>query len=208
MKLKTIKELNEKIWYRLIKVIYLLALIVVLVSYNLIIFGNGIRQLNLDKTLVKCNDKNNYTFSLSGAQLYLGNHDLDNYSYKGFYQNSLNEYRVKTILAKCRSVNADTINVDDYQRVADIQKDSPNLSKDEFMAKFNNDRKNDPANILLSYDYQQFDITPEYTYMPFVEGFILGNVVIALIFVFFQRIFYYIFLGKIFPKTNESNNLS
>jgi hypothetical protein len=207
MKRKTISELNEKAWYRLTKVLYLIAFAIIFLAYNILLFTDGVRQLDRNKTMVICNSIGNKTFSLSETALYFGNHEFDNYDYRSFLTSSSNEYSIKSILAKCAGANESKINVLDYQRIIDLERKNPDLSNDAFAALFNDQKKNDPSNALLDYSNHLFDINPKYTYFPFIEGLFVGNIIIILAFFFFQRIFYYVILGKIFPvKKNEGNN--
>lgn len=221
MEKKTISHLNSKAWYRLLKVIYVLGLLVALAIFNIAAFSGGVKQLDPNATMVQCNtqyyvDKvpqgyKQFSFNELGFYLPVSN----GFNYKDFYSNPFNENEVKTILSKCSGVNNfNQIDLSFDQVLADIQKDNPSITTDSAAVAVynnsiqnyeNNDESVDDAvsntlNNLETYDAHQFDVTPVFTYTPFLELFFIGNIVILLVFEVMRRAFYYIVLGSVRPE--------
>ncbi len=221
METKTITHLNTKVWYRLLKVLFLLVFVAVLLVFNLVSFSSGARQLNQEKSIVQCNIQHYHntipegykSFSLKDLDLFLlANTDFTNY--KDFYSDPTNEYDVKTILSKCSGVNDQSqVNLALYQIISDVQKDDPTISDtNSAVQKYNsevhiaeanhatvNEAVSDAIDRLETYHSHQFDIKPVFSYFEAIKLFVWGNLVILIIFEVMRRAFYYIVLGKIKP---------
>lgn len=218
MKLRTIGELNEKIWYRFIKVIYLCIFLLVIVIFNVVIFNDdvvGLKNINRNKTKIICNYKDKRTFTPNEKKIDLDMDDFKNgvFDYKNFFEGYYN-YKVSDILEACydkdtgdifatqrwyelklneKSEKNEGISGSEMQEVLSIEKTIGNSQKAKF----------------LDYSVQLFSIKPVFTYLTFFKYFILGNMGILIAFELFRRVFYYVILGKIIPqKKNESHNLS
>jgi hypothetical protein len=206
---KTISYLNSKSWYRLIKVIYIISFAVMLVGYNIFVFSNGVKKLDLHNTTITCNTKSSgyKKFSLADGYVFINDSALNNYSYQNFYDKPTNEYAVEQLIEECSQLsripftyNGQNLDIYDIQRMREIGRDNSNLSNDQIFKQEQAEKQNDPANLSIKYDSHIFDIEPKYTIKGFLEYFIIGNVIILVLFEILQRIFYYIVIGKIFPK--------
>jgi len=102
---KTISYLNSKIWYRIIKVVFLLIFILSLIIYNIFsVVEIKLKNVDLNKTIITCNThKKNPTMAFTPKSINL-NLSFDDFShqsfdYKDFYTN--NNYAVREILKNC-----------------------------------------------------------------------------------------------------------
>lgn len=222
---KTINYLKSKVWYRILKVLFFLGLLLVLVIFNTTVFSLGVKQVDQNKTKIQCGiqyyintvPQGYRQFSLNdlGLNLYFGNGLGNGFNYKDFYNNPDNEFEVKTILSKCSGVyDLNNINLSLWQAFADIPKDNPTATNtSEVVAIYNSyikdaenngetvdDAKNTALGNLETYDSHQFDITPIFSYNNFLELFLIGNAVILILFEAIRRIFYYVVLGRIRPE--------
>ena len=209
---KTISHLNDKAWYRLIKVVYILFFVISLVGLNLgNYFGNGIKKVDLEKTQIQCNfqDKKNF----SPKSIYL-NFSLDvddfineKFDYEHFFRGYYNEYKIKDILKKCYTSDIDGLDVFVLQRhyeitgVKEAKKEYTQEYLDSEIKKIESGYKtNDDKIDLLDFSIKFFDIKPVFSYSYFITFFIIGNLSIILFFELIKRIFYYVVLGTIRPK--------
>lgn len=67
--MKTISELNNKWWYRLIKVIYLAILLVAFIGYPIGIFFSYGPEYDNDKSYIKCANGKDFILSKNGIYL-------------------------------------------------------------------------------------------------------------------------------------------
>lgn len=214
MENKTVSQLNEKAWYRLLKVVFIILFLIVLVIFNVIVFSNGIRQINYKKTLITCKitQSENKKISLSDVGVYFSPQELANFNYGKFFKN--NNYDIQTILGACNKgtiLNFEgtqiksngVVGEDDvyrWQAMADEKLANGKSLLDEFP--FETWRKWDKNNWnnYINYKARLFDIAPVFTYRGFLEFFFIGNFIILLIFEATRRTFYYIVLGNLRPK--------
>lgn len=112
--MKTVKELNEKIWYRILKVIFILIFIVLIIGYNLSIINEiKLKTVDPNRTVITCDffrkqDKHkNYTAKDMNLKLDIDNFKDTKFDYKDFYTN--NKYIVTEILKYCSSKNKDRL---------------------------------------------------------------------------------------------------
>lgn len=207
MQEKTINSLNQKIWYRLLKVIYLFLFILALIGYNFTIYyiGDlGLKNVSQKETKITCLQKDKKVFSPKDIGISISRHDLANkseFKYKEYFE-SYNEFDIKAILKACYDQNVDDVYA--VQRHYELEDKNTPLSTDELIeiAKIYDTFSTSEKTSYLDYSFKLFDINPVLTYEKFLLLFLLGNVVIILIFELFRRISYYILLGKIFPAKN------
>ncbi|MCI5108319.1 MAG: hypothetical protein MRY49_00540 [Candidatus Pacebacteria bacterium] len=211
--IKSIKELNEKIWYRTLKVVYLISFIGVLAGYNIFLFAElGIKQVSQDRTVIECNYGSG-TFSATDAEIYLDNGDFieGKFSYKLFFLN-YNDYNIRKIISKCigKEIHPSS-DVFVLQKAIEIRNDRNAIGDQSF--EFSEDDGNKFLEIdkkysdldkspLLDWDYEIFKINPAFSYWN-VLWILLANIVVVLLFELARRIFYYIVLGKLFPTKNK-----
>ncbi|MBU1202719.1 hypothetical protein KKH39_01610 [Patescibacteria group bacterium] len=200
---KTILNLNNKAWYRLIKVIFIIVFVITISIGNYEVFQNKYNKLDLEKSTLTCNrSTGKVTYKLNELSIYYGlENSLKNYNYKTFYSEPSNEYAIENILKKCNSKFTANISIYDLQRYFDIKNDEPLFDASNDDQKWQNRIDQEKSiNSPISYTNHLFDITPVYSSENFLKSFLLTNIIIILIFVFIQRIFYYIVLGSIKPK--------
>jgi hypothetical protein len=179
---KTLAQLNENSWYRLIKVIFLLALVVILIVFNLLIISYGVKQIDSSKTTISCSELSHLnnpsqTFTPDDINISLNLSDFQKGKVDIIDLN--NEDVLTRIFNNCYSptqAESDVQNIEDYKAGTY------------------------GGAIPLSPGFENVDIHPVFTYRPFLELFLIGNLIILLAFEAIRRIFYYITLGKISPQ--------
>ena len=206
--MKTLKELNEKAWYRFLKVIYILLLILVIAVTSFIILGdnNGFKTVDNEKTEIKCNVGNKKVFKASEHGIKFSNYHFDNGSidYPRFLQ--YNNYIGIDILKACGSfifIDNSLIIQKSFEIYSDLS-----LSKKEADDKWNS-AYNEMYNLgdydkvkLLNFNAQMFNVVPQFTYFYVIKLLGISILVILLIFEIIRRAFYYIVLGKVIPMKN------
>lgn len=212
---KTLSYLNSRVWYRLLKVVFGLCILLVLVIFNWIIISEGIKSVDNSKTTISCTygDKKILTPEQMGIEL--SNNDLrDGFNYKNFFE-GYNDYTIETIFKSCYPQTDDNIDIFAAQKVYEvwgnnrlsIRKDErPPLTEaekkylDETIPKIENSYINSDKAKYLDYSIKLFDIQPVYTYGKFFKYFIFGNLAILSLFEVLRRVFYYVVLGIIRPQ--------
>lgn len=218
MENKTLEYLNTTIWYRLIKVIFIILLFFTLGIVNVLLFSsNDIKEVDANKTLIQCTLKDKKQFSAKDKNLYLNSNYFTNghFVYKDFFI-SADEYNVKKIFDACYA-NTDVAllyDVYDEQKLVEIINSrgliginpKPQGATEEMNTEFQS-YKDKTKNIYgtekaeyLKFDIKMFNIIPVFSYLNFITLFILSNFVVLLIFEIIRRSFYYISLGVIRPK--------
>lgn len=224
---KTIAELNSKVWYRLVKVLFVLCFVIVLAAFNLIEFSSGVRQVDPNQTTIQCNLGAKRSFTAKSIGLYLNTGDFPNgeFDYKAYFE-GYNDYSIENILNKCYPTQTTTRDIYDRQEAADlldkhgwtalsIHPDGvPNslsqTQKDTLAADFNSTYGQETKGLTgnakaryLAFSSHLFDITPAFAYDAFLRLFFIGNIVILLVFEVVRRGFYYIALGSFKPKIKQ-----
>lgn len=207
---KTIAYLNSTAWYRLLKVIYLLALVALMAGFNAsLILEVGVKNVDQDKTRINCLHKDKKTFSPNDIGRRLDKKDFNTdggFDYEHFYE-GYNEDLIRDILEQCyekevedvyamqkyyelglheRGVQ-DIISKSEMQQVVEIQNNSLTSAKVRD----------------LNYNFKFFDIDPVHGVSLFLKIFIWGNLAILISLELIRRIFYYVVLGKLFPVKKE-----
>lgn len=228
MERKTPGYLNGKTWYRFIKVLFFICLIIILGIYNYIVFSNGVKNVDLDNTIIKCNVFNKISFSPASINIKLKNSDFVNdynlvnppLNYKNYFE-GYNDNAIMSIFKGCAGQDSTKLQtISTNGDIYDNQKSGEIVNKygligektktQDQLNSLNNDwniYKKETANLYgnlktqyLDYNFHMFDITPVFTYSSFINLFIFGNAIILVIFEIIRRIFYYVILGKINPK--------
>lgn len=98
--MKTISELSSKVWYRLLKVLYIIFFIFAIFICFLICSGSGIKRLDPDNTFITCNFNSKH-MSVKESGLYLSNYQFDDYQfdYASFLRN--HEYDTADVFNIC-----------------------------------------------------------------------------------------------------------
>lgn len=203
---KTINYLNSKMWYRLVKVVYLFLFLVIILVANIIIIEQGIGRLNQNKTIIYCLHGDKRVLTAKQAGVYFSNGDFKNgFDYKKYFE-GYNDYDIKDILTACYDKTPNE-NVHVIQRVYEIIgfKDEPKEYNknylDEQIKKISEPFiTNTQMASYLDYSIRLFDIKPVYSYNEFIKYFVITNLFILFLFEVLRRIFYYIVLGTIKPK--------
>jgi hypothetical protein len=212
---KTLQYLNSKAWYRLLKVIFGLCVLLVLGIYNFIVINDGVKNIDNDKTAISCTYGDKQTLTPKQIGIELSNYELrDGFNYKNFFE-GYNDYAIKTIFKSCYTQSNDNVDIFAAQRVYEVvgndnllikKEERPPLTDtqkkylDETIPKIENSYINSDKAKYLDYSIKLFDIKPSYTYNKFIKYFVIGNLLILLLFEVLRRAFYYIVLGSVKPK--------
>lgn len=120
---KTISQLNSKVWYRLLKVIYIIFILLLLLFFNaVVLYDVDTKNLDSTKTLIQCNYKDKKVFTAKSAYLNLSYSDFKNelFDYRYFFE-GYNDNKIKTILQQCYDTeNIDELDVFAIQRIYEI----------------------------------------------------------------------------------------
>lgn len=197
--MRTITELSQKWWYRLIKGLFILGFVFIFLIWNFFL-NEGIKKVDYYKSVITCNTKSKNVSTINDV---VGFADLeklkDGFNYKKFYTDKGNSYLVKTIVSFCTTSNIDNRSLDELQRTKNYLIENPNLTAEEFRKKIDIDNEKDPLGVFISYDNHIFDIKPVYSYQP-IETTLVGDFVLILVFLILRGFFYYVAIGKINPK--------
>jgi len=220
MEIKTLSYLNSKAWYRFLKVVFILGLLVALGILNFIIFSEGIKTINEAGTIVHCNIDGEKTFTAASKGLSLDSSNFVNgqFDYKNYFE-GYNDIDGMTILKGCVADTNTTLSSDMYdeQKIGEIinkygligvmNKTPAQVSaiNTDFTAyqQETKDLFGSAKAQYLDFSFHLFDITPAYTYTPFLERFLVGNFLILIAFEIIRRVFYYIVLGTLRPKKHN-----
>jgi len=211
--MKTISEMNKKVWYRLVKVIFILLFAVVLLIANGLIFSEtDFKQVSLDKTKIICTYGDKKSFTADDINLYaLSVDDFPNgkFDYKTYFEGYGNEYDIRDIINKCHPQKDSYFDAFAYQKFVEVAGDdnlrmrkNPDAISNEDMEKINQTEQAYGSQKLkyLDFSVKLFDISPAFSFMPFIKTFLLTNIIILAVFEIIRRAFYYISLGSLKPK--------
>lgn len=202
---KTITYLNSKIWYRLLKVIFVFFILASILAFNSLLVIEEFKKLDNNKTLILCTLKKEKSFTPKQIGIMLYNYDLgDKFDYKKFFEN-YNNYDIQAILRNCYDeTNTDIFAIQKkyevYERAVKDNKEQLLESDIKEVQQISDYITDSQKAEYLDYSVKLFDIKPVYTYSEFMKYLTLGNLLILLIFEILRRVFYYIILGKIRPK--------
>lgn len=204
---KTISYLNSKTWYRFLKVVFYFFILVSILIFNGLIISNGVKGVDNNKTLIYCSYKSKKIFTPKQANIKLSNYQLkDGFDYREFYE-GYNENEISAILHKCYDSDpgADVFVLQryneltegkPYEELSEAEKSYVNSEIEKITTGF---KTNSEKAKYLDYSMKFFDIEPVYSYTEFIKLFVIGNLIILLVFEVLRRIFYYIVLGTIRP---------
>lgn len=206
MENKTIAFLNTKMWYRLIKVVFVFLFLVSVSAATWVIFDNDMYRLDRDKTLIYCNGGDKRVLTANEAGVYFSNSDfIGGFDYKKYFE-GYNDYTIRDIYRACY----DKLPVDDVyeiQRIYEITgfKSNPKQYDEDYLESQVREmatgyKSNEQKNAYLDYSVHLFDIKPIYSHVEFIEKIITVNLIIVVFFELIRRSFYYIVLGSIKPK--------
>ncbi len=200
---KTVASLNSKMWYRLLKVIFILTFLVFLIFFNGIIISEWTATVDKDKTIISClNDKK---FSLKDTDVDISvKYIKGGFDYKGFFE-GYNDNEIKKILEECYGTDVRDLDVYALQRTYEITgtKDDKKNYDENYL---NSEIKKIEASYsfaksnYLDYSIHLFSIDGKYNYYKNIGYLIIGNISIFVVFELLRRIFYYVVLGSLKPK--------
>jgi hypothetical protein len=100
--MKTLEDLNKKWWYRFLKVIFGVSLLVVLGVINVIAFSGEVKKVDLNNTTIECSKTIKNSFSAQDISLDLRSNNFPdgNFNYKTFFENT-DEFELNKIFTKC-----------------------------------------------------------------------------------------------------------
>ena len=214
MENKTIPYLNSKVWFRLVRVVYIVVFAVILAGYNSIIFSDGVKKLDYDKTIITCEKGKNLSLRQIGLSFDtlegFSNNTFDNYTYENFIKDHIN--LAEDIASECNKqsdgfrplFSADQLQNPQSYSGSDLTKGAP-LSFQDKIKPVDNSNGFDPSKlgyypIIDLAKYRFFNIAPRYSYTKFIEYFIIGNLIIVFAFFLVRGTFYYIVLGNFRPQ--------
>ncbi len=212
---KSLQYLNSKAWYRLLKVVFALCVLLVLGIYNFLVTSDGIKNIDNSKTVVSCTYGDKQTLTAKQIGIELSNYEFKHgFNYIDFFE-GYNDDTIKKIFKSCYPQTNNDVDIFAAQRVYEIMGDArlaikkeerPALTDaekkylDETIPKIEKSYTNNDKAKYLDYSIKLFDITPSYTYTKFTMYFIFGNLLILFFFEVLRRAFYYVLLGNIKPK--------
>lgn len=222
--MKTIKELNEKSWYRLLKVIFIFIFIISLSSSFFIFISaiiEGKQNINTKKSFIVCDNGDKFSFEKLNIYSYeIKDNDFDDYyienynsicafrslmSNKDTEEDSLKNKELFQLVntEEGRKVLTDKAieqrkKISQYVNVITYLKDN-NLPIDE--AHINEIReKIKPDNKDYSTPFYTLDIKRGDYSSDEIWGSLIAIPIILLVFWLFKNTFYYVILGKFRPK--------
>lgn len=200
-KINSIKELNERVWYRILKVIFIGAFILSILVANL---GVAIsswpeKYVDVKKTVVHCKEANR-DFFLSAIE-------KNDYLYK---RDDLEAVLMpRHIYSHCREVyeklNPEKIKHDPLSE-EEIEKLREDFRKDIEYAELGLVEDKKAAETSPLEDEYKVNFVTYWSTPPLLLGLyaILTTMGICAIFLFIQRLFYYILLGKFRPPHSDN----
>lgn len=210
---KNITYLNSKVWYRFLKVVYILLFILVVLGLNLEnYYKNGVKKVDMEKTRIYCNFQDQKIFSPKeiGYIFTLDINDFvdDKFDYEYFFKKTYNSYKIREILKECYTPTLDNdVDIFALQRHYEITglKEAPREYKKEYLdseiKKIEEGYKTEEQKAnLLDFSIIFFDIKPVFSHNDLLKLLVVENILIVLFFEIIKRVFYYIVLGKIKPK--------
>ena len=200
--MKTIAELNHRVWYRFIKVVYVLIILFSITVYNITVFANrDFQRIDQRATIIQCSVGDKKEFSPKSIGIKIRDTDLNNnreFNYRKYFE-SYNDYSIGKIFSACYGSNITDVYY--KQKVAELEllylEGIPKDNRFLLMDYLAFGRKVEDLNI--DFSFHVFDIIPVYTYIQSLL-LLIGNLGILLVFEAIRRVFYYIVLGKIKPS--------
>lgn len=183
MKTLTHSYLKMKMWYRFLKVMYLLCLFISIILINGIWineFGD-MTEIDCGITTVLCKYENK-EINLKKVGIELRKYEYDDWKLPRNISNSYsNRDSIKKILLACYDENRT------FEYTNNQTKEKMSLSIQEIIGMNINTHK-------------LIDIKPRYSYTMNIVSFVTMNIAVLLFFELVKRIFYYVVLGTIKPK--------
>lgn len=215
---RTIDQINDTIWYRLTKVLFVLGFLSAIAIGNGIVFTEvGIKNINAESSTLICNvpldTQNEYSLFEAASHLDVGYFRENEFDYKRFMNSYFNEYKVRNILETCFQQEIGLLNITSLQKEFELRSSLSNASNFELLTAPTSEFEITEEALAEAPDwnYEMFSINPVFSYKEFLISFILTNFFIIFGFEIVRRIFYYIILGTLVPKRNktyESRNSS
>ena len=183
-----------------------MALVLIVIGLSTTIYKPEIDNNN---TIIFCNtgDANDIRPSDIGVKLSKYDFDGEVFDYKYFVKYSEEDF--KKILYSCNREVAEAANpiYDSYQiqRIFEIQRDST-LTEEEKNIVFQkdigalDDSYSYSRDSILNFYPQIFEVAPKYDWYDYIANYIIALLVTLAIFEVTKRTFYYVSIGKLFPK--------
>ena len=222
--MKTLKDLNTKIWYRLLKVLYLVFLFwVLIIGILLSIFEEWV-SIDKNETKIICYSREDPLFLFPDKHisfnwqkinnLYLSNYNFKQKKLDYKYFINYNDRISSEIVINC--INENRKNEQDFIpkynfNSSDIYYFQKSLELKYWENSVDEEKYEEELEIFskldvyrqkhsLNYSVQLFDIIPKYKYGLFILLIIWYTLWVLLFFELIRRIFYYIVLWTLFPK--------
>lgn len=216
--MKTLEEVNEKIGYRIVKVVIVFLAVVTFIIYNgMSYISYDYKIINEEKSKIVCNFGDKGSFSLK--QMDLGSYpyaDKEGFSYNEFYQSG-NDGNINKILSSCYGYmgefkNGDKVGVriseetlrGNITKQLDAQVDKYKVQ--EYANLYTKDSTSEYIlltvyNLASDSSHELFHIDKVFdNNYKLVKNLLIGNLAILLIYEILKRTLYYIASGTAFPK--------
>jgi|AntRauTorcE11897_2_1112592.scaffolds.fasta_scaffold10794_3 hypothetical protein len=181
--MKTIQELNEKAWYRLLKVVYVLSLAIALMFPAIVPYVSMAPEYDKENSYVLCDN---------GRKLLYEEHKLNR-----DYISSLSANNFKfQCLYEDTGLNTEELAILQYGKDSGQSLDDAKVAIEEYRKeKFNNEQ------VVLMDDNYTFIAVYETRNWPLIIISTMGGILATLLlFELTRRIFYYVALGKFKPE--------
>jgi hypothetical protein len=184
----TTKELNNRWWYRLVKVVYILALVFSAAIVCLLIFSSITPQFDSANSYVICgNYQNHVTMKDAGVTLY------------DEYISPDNDTILKYICANTKDLG--TAAQEAYPNSTAYQNASPVSLGQSIQLTY--PQYNQTLNQMMGFVPDNYTFVPVYTprnWPLLILYLFIGILCVVLVFEIIRRIFYYIVLGRLRPR--------
>lgn len=201
--------LNSRVWYRFIKVVYITFFSLSLIFINIVNFGNGFREIDLNKTIIACNYQDKKVFTPKNIDIGFSTYDFDNdkFDYEKFFR-GYNEQKIFKILQNCYTPeiknNTDVYLLQRHYEITGFKEDKKiydQIFLESEIQKISNETlTNYEKADLLDFSIKFFEVRPSFTHIKFIEYLLIGNFSIFIFFEILRHIFYYVVLGTFRPK--------
>jgi len=202
---KNISELNSKMWYRLLKVIFIFFFLGILLLANGLFFSEqSIKSIDENKTLIFCNSGEKRVIKAKDLGIHLDSDDFEGgFNYKKYFE-GYNDYEIEQILINCYDISTRDVFI--TQRIYEIRGlDNDKIQDTNYLNTQINEmetgyKTSEEKASYLDYSIHLFDIEPHLSYWRFIKIFVFLNFSIIVASEIIKRTFYYIVLGTIIPK--------
>lgn len=215
MEEKTLKYLNQKAWYRLLKVIYVLSFLIIFFIGVVGIYSinEGFKVIDENKTQIVCLLGNKKTYKLRDLNISFYVSDFkNNFEYKDYFKQTEYSYtkqaNIAEIMKACstKEIEYTPDKIYTIQKITEINH-MTHLSDEEklklasdYYDKINNEVFDSEKIKFLDFSQEIFRVETHFTYQPVSLYYLLFLLSFVVVFELIRRVFYYVVLGTFKPK--------